>query len=99
MIEIRRGGGWVDALRSWKVIIDGTERGRVRRNSVQTFEVDVGPHRVEMKIAWCGSNQVIIDLAEGHQVVLACQPAMRSGLHAVASSFLAPDQRIRLEVV
>ena len=99
MIEIHRGGGWVDALRSWKVIIDDTERGWIRRNSVQTFEVSAGRRRVEMKIAWCGSNQVVVDLADGQQITLICQPAKWPALEVTAVSLLAPDQRIRLEVI
>jgi hypothetical protein len=107
-IELRRLDGFVDALRSWVVVIDGEKRGKIKRNSVERFSVDPGVHKIQLKIAWCGSNIIELDTSHHEQISLICCPKQTPRTFllgnllwpaATAEMLFAPNQRIVLEKV
>ena len=70
----RKPLGGVDLFRRYRVLIDGNEVGRIGRGERQAFEVDPGPHQVRLKIDWCWSEPVDLQVAEGDEVALVCEP-------------------------
>lgn len=57
-IKIHRETQFADALRAYKIFIDGEKRGEIRRNSTEDFFVTEGMHRISLKIDWCGSREI-----------------------------------------
>jgi hypothetical protein len=70
-IVITRGGGYVDHIRAYKVYIDDDQRGSIRCNEIQRFSVPEGPHKVRLRIDWCTSPELSIDVGSD-DVHLAC---------------------------
>lgn len=57
----RRRAIWRDLLRSYAVVIDGHEAGKLRSGETRTFELEPGLHDVCMKIDWCRSPTLTVD--------------------------------------
>jgi hypothetical protein len=58
VIEVYRKKGTRDMLRSYQVIIDGREVGRLRRRQTGRYEVEPGHHDITIGIDWNGSQTV-----------------------------------------
>jgi len=87
---------WVDRLRAYTLLVDGVARGAVRQGETLDFELPPGPCRVQMKIDWATSPELVVDGAR--DVALRCR--------ANANPFLVllyitiwRDRYIRLERV
>ncbi len=63
-----RAGGWTDRARAYKLMIDGEECGRIKRNSSLAVDLPAGRHRITARIDWCSGNVVTVDLDEGGMV-------------------------------
>ncbi|MFS2027542.1 hypothetical protein [Massilia sp. CT11-137] len=74
LIVRRRAGVLQDMARDYIVLVDGNERGRVADGQEIRLHVEPGRHRVQLKIDWCGSPAVDVDVAEGSAQVLDCGP-------------------------
>lgn len=72
-LTIKRGGGYSDMLRAYRIEIDGDVVGSIKRHQTRTFDVPEGMHKVRMRIDWCGSP--IVDVPVGPQgAELICSP-------------------------
>ena len=60
-LTVSRDSGYADRIRKYRVLVDGTEVGRLGDGESLTVEVQPGPHTVQAKIDWCGSR--VLDLA------------------------------------
>jgi hypothetical protein len=85
-----------DALRSYKVVIDGRRAGSIRRGSHREFPVPPGSHVVQLHLDWCSSPTLPLTLATGERVLLRCGSG--AGLDPLASITVARDRYIRLEL-
>ncbi|MCK4911596.1 MAG: hypothetical protein KAR83_08125 [Thermodesulfovibrionales bacterium] len=56
MINIVRGKSYVDALRAYKIILDGNVIGEIKNGQEIEFDLPPGKHEISLKIDWCGSN-------------------------------------------
>jgi len=65
---------WVDRLRAYRILVDGQERGKIRRGESVVLEVDPGPHDVQVRIDWCRSPVLPLGASAGEQVHLQCRP-------------------------
>jgi hypothetical protein len=74
LIVRRRAAWWQDRMRDYIVLVDGSECGRVGNDDEVRVHVAPGRHRVQLKIDWCGSPAVDVDVAEGGAQVLDCGP-------------------------
>jgi hypothetical protein len=84
-----------DVLRSYKVVIDGTEVGDIRRGETKTFDVAPGQHEIHLEIDWATSRRLGLKLSEGDLASLTCSArAPNSGWTALASK-----NYIKLEIV
>ena len=73
-LVLRRGGGFRDILRAYRIIVDGREVGKINRNSEIRIPVSAGKHAVQLKIDWCSSSELIISVADGISMALECGP-------------------------
>jgi hypothetical protein len=74
LIVRRRAAWYQDRMRDYIVLVDGSERGRVGNDAEVRVHVAPGRHKVQLKIDWCGSPAVDVDVAEGAAQVLDCGP-------------------------
>jgi hypothetical protein len=70
----RKAGGYTDRARAYKVLLDGTEVGRIKAGESYGADVPPGHHEVQIAIDWGRSPVVELDLAEGESARLHCQP-------------------------
>ena len=70
----RKKGVYRDFLRAYKVLVDGEVQARLRRGGTVEVEVKPGRHVVEMKVDWCSSPEVTLDLEPGQTARLYCSP-------------------------
>ena len=84
-----------DVLRTYKVVIDGTEVGDIRRGETKTFDVSPGEHEIHLEIDWATSRRLGLKLSEGDLASLTCSARPpNSGWTALASK-----NYIKLEIV
>ena len=58
-VEVKRDANlWRDRIRAYRIFLDGTEAGRVRRGATCRLAVPPGPHRLRMAIDWGRSREV-----------------------------------------
>jgi hypothetical protein len=65
MLRIVRRSGFADALRSYKVLINGKAVGSIARNSVLDLEVPSGPLTIEARVDWGRSRPLAIEALPG----------------------------------
>ena len=72
-------------LRRYEVYIDGERVGRLRRGELVNISVAVGSHSVQVRISWCSSGEVPVEVGSGERVSLICRakPGARTDLGGV----------------
>lgn len=71
----RKAGGYVDTIRKYRVVIDGEQHGVIGRGQTVTFPLEPGTHIVMLKIDWCRSTQLTVEIGLGETMKLWCEPA------------------------
>jgi adenine-specific DNA methylase len=74
-IDVERKEGLRDRARAYKVVIDGQEAGTVRHGNQESIQVTPGPHEVFLKIDWCRSPKLTVDVAGGQRAKVTCVPS------------------------
>ncbi len=77
MLRIKRQQMFVDMMRDYEVVIDGTLVGTVGNGETEVFELTPGHHLVHLKIDWCRSKKISLDVLEDETVVLHTGSSMR----------------------
>jgi hypothetical protein len=80
-IIIRRSSEWMNRARSFKVLIDGNETGRIANGGTEEYRVEPGKHKVYCKIDWCSSREYEMELKEGESVRLFVRSGMKYYWH------------------
>lgn len=62
MIRITRASQYADGARAYRIVIDGVERGKIKRGETKEFEVENGVHTVCAKMDWCGSPELCVEV-------------------------------------
>jgi hypothetical protein len=70
----RAAEGYRDWLRSYTVILDGLELGRVKRGQRIETAVSPGSHVATLKIDWCSSPPLTFFVSPGEIAILSCRP-------------------------
>lgn len=96
-IELARKDGFVDHLRAYHVLLDGDQIGEVRAGETLLFDVDPGRHEFQLKISWCWSRKIQLDLDAESSVQLRCSP--RNLLTVFYGITFGRHEYIKLEVV
>lgn len=60
----------LDTWRAYRVYIDGQEVGKIGRGKEAEFTLSAGEHKIQLKIDWCGSPTLTVNLVEGQEKVL-----------------------------
>lgn len=76
----RTQGGYVDRLRSYEVILDGGRAASIARGQSLTLEAEAGHHALHLRIDWCRSSSVNLDLSAGQEIRIRCWPNARPTL-------------------
>jgi hypothetical protein len=69
----RLPSAWQDRLREYKLVVDGSRVASVRQGQSAEVAVEPGHHRAWMRISWCRSRILDVDVADGEQVRLVCR--------------------------
>lgn len=69
-IKVKRSSEYINALRTFEVLIDGVLVGTIRNGETKEFPVSVGRHSVRVRVDWCSSQEVFVDVDEGQAVDL-----------------------------
>ncbi|GAA2760828.1 hypothetical protein [Actinopolymorpha rutila] len=86
----REPARWRDKWRAYRILVDGVQVGKVRRGESTTVTLTPGTHHVRLRIDWCTSPEVSVDITAGEQSELECGPA-RSELGNARQMREAPD--------
>lgn len=70
----RASKGWVDRYRLYEVMVNGELVGKIGRGETRTIESDSGPIEIYLKIDWCRSRAIRLDLDPGAKARLYCRP-------------------------
>jgi len=65
---------WQDRVRSYRVNIDDNEVAQVANGAEVEVPVTAGKHVVQLKIDWCQSEALEIDVPSGERQILECGP-------------------------
>jgi hypothetical protein len=76
-ISISRDRGYADRLRDYRVLLDGTEIGRLGNGAAKTFEIPAGQHQLMIKVDWGRSNIVAFDAGESQSARFLCGSNLR----------------------
>jgi len=66
-VRIVRRGGFADALRSYRIFVNGQDVGAIGRDSVLDFKVPPGPATIEARIDWGRSRPLTIEASPGRR--------------------------------
>jgi hypothetical protein len=75
LIRITRvGGPYRDALRAYRVEIDGHRAGAIRPGQTVDFPIPPGEHGVRLTVDWCSSPLRVVRLGPGQWTHFVCRP-------------------------
>ena len=98
-LTIARDSGYADRARSYKVMLDGNELGKIGNGETKQFSVSAGRHELRLKIDWCGSKLVEFDIQEGEDLLFRANSSLRGFkiLGTLWKVIFAPNSYILLE--
>lgn len=64
---------WTDRARAYKVLVDGEDQATVRSGASATITVPPGEHTIEVRIDWCSSPAVHLEVTPGSTHRLRCR--------------------------
>lgn len=73
-LVIRRGKAYVDKARAYKVMVDGSELGRIKQKQEVVYPLAPGRHELQLKIDWASSPAEAFDVEPGQRAVFECMP-------------------------
>jgi hypothetical protein len=91
----RERGGWRDRARSYDVVIDGERVAKIKRGSQVELPVAPGRHEIVLRIDWCGSPVLELEIQPGDSTQLSCAPS-GSPAGGLVNVLASPDSYIRL---
>ena len=93
----RDSAKWRDKWRAYTVLVDGDAFGKVKRGASISREISPGPHIAQLRINWCSSPELQIEIPSGAELHLQCGPA-ESDLGTARQMVEAPDTYLWLRV-
>ena len=70
----RKRGGWRDCARSYLVMLDNQDVGKIKHGQRIELPVSAGLHELFLKIDWCQSRSFTFDARPGEAVEFRCEP-------------------------
>jgi hypothetical protein len=68
---------WPDRLRGYRLVVDGKSVASLKRGQSVSVPVQPGHHRIWMRIDWCRSRILDVELGDNERVVLTCRSGVR----------------------
>jgi hypothetical protein len=65
---------WQDLLRDYAIVVDGVQLASVANGAEARLTLKPGRHTVQIKIDWCSSPLLTVDLEAGASQMLECGP-------------------------
>ena len=97
-LRVSRGTAkWRDKWRAYTVLVDGNVVGKVRRGASMSTQILPGAHIAQLRIDWCSSPLLPIEIPIGAELHLECGPA-ESDLGTARQMVEAPDTYLWLRV-
>jgi hypothetical protein len=93
----RPSGKYRDAIRSYRIEIDGSERGLIEAGGKLSLQVPSGKHVVAARIDWSGSRPVSIEFGPGQTVHIRVEP--NGGPLSALFQLFTPDSWIRVTML
>jgi hypothetical protein len=90
----RPAGIWRDAVRAYRLMVDGAPVGQIRKGETLRVPISPGRHRVEARIDWTGSRAVEFEAAAGVEVHFSVRPA--GNVLNIFWQIFTPDQWLQL---
>jgi hypothetical protein len=79
-VIVHRGGGYQDALRAYKILVDGKDVGKIKANKQEDISLAFGQHTIQFKIDWMASPTLNFQLsAEKPEVRVECSCTSKAG--------------------
>jgi hypothetical protein len=72
---VRQANPWRDRMRDYRILLDGTETGKVSWNSSWLYSVSPGQHRLRLKLDWCWSPEVSFSVQSDETASFICGPS------------------------
>jgi hypothetical protein len=82
-LVLHRAGSWAGKLRTFRVLLDGHEIGQIADEQTSLFRIPHGRHEPRLKMDWCRSAPVVVDLAPHEQADFVCRAVFRSALDPI----------------
>jgi hypothetical protein len=80
LLTISRAAGLArDAFRSYRILVDGGESGKIKRGATADLELPAGPHVVQLELDGLTSQPLPVLIRERKTVQLHCAPGGRAG--------------------
>ncbi len=67
-IVFHRASGWVDRWRAYRIVVDGVDVTKLKRNQSVTIDVTAQEHVLQAQVDWCSSPVLVVDLSKGGQI-------------------------------
>lgn len=71
-LHVTRDGAWYGRLRKLRVLLDGTEVGRLAGGESRTFDIAAGPHELYVQMDWVKSDPVTFNCTAGDELEAHC---------------------------
>ena len=80
MIKIKRGSGYKDKIRAYKIVLDGKVTGEIKEGQEISLDTPKGPHQLYLKIDWCMSNKIDFDIKNDETINFECGNNTKFGM-------------------
>jgi len=80
MIKIKRGSGYKDRMRAYKIVLDGKVVGEIKNDQEIPLDTLTGVHQLYLKIDWCTSNKIDFNIKDGETINFECGNNTKFGL-------------------
>ena len=97
-LRLKRDSGFADFIRRYDVLVNGKVVGQVKNGGVFECDIPAGKISVELRVDFCGSGALGVEVLEGGVVDLECGSNLRGWKLLKAQKVMreAPDEWIWL---
>jgi hypothetical protein len=98
MLTISRASGLArDAFRGYRILVDGSEVGKIKRGATATLELPAGRHVVQLELDGLTSHALPVLIRDGQTVQLHCAPGGKAS-DAIREMTIQPGEYISLQL-
>ncbi len=71
-LSVTRDNAWYGRLRKLRVLLDGTEIGRLASGETKVFEISSGAHELVVQMDWVKSQPTAFTCRDGDELSVQC---------------------------